>query len=409
MKMFKVSWIRSLPGFLLATISLLGSERFDPYTSSENGVTFVREFRLENRAWLGPVHFRNTDYEKLEIEGYSTSGNELEVLQMPESLSAGEAGKAVVLFTPRSTGFHSASVLLTTNRGNLRLHLRIRVTAENEWVPLALNWQEMDRFGQKPDRFEVGSAELYTDILENPVDLNRLLIDPRLGRNHQKGHAEDSIQIPLHQLVHRSEWKDKEIYVLDEGLQSVIVLNELLRLRKAGFESLYWVKGGLNAWESLDAPISAYSGASSSWRAIAPVHLQNSLLRDEMVVVVIGDESDFIAGRTLFGGQPVYHWEVDERETVTLNRISDRFESNQPFLLLSSSGMGYENVLGQLQQAGFYHIYLLDKGISGLAAYLEAQGRPRSRKFQVVRAGAGNPKGKEPPRRLTDSDCANCP
>jgi len=82
-------------------------------------------------------------------------------------------------------------------------------------------------------------------------------VDVREDKEHAEGHLLDSIHIPLGQLVDRiaelEAYRERPIIVgCRSGNRSAM---GCARLRKAGFEQVYNLKGGILAWQSANLPL----------------------------------------------------------------------------------------------------------------------------------------------------------
>jgi rhodanese-related sulfurtransferase len=88
-----------------------------------------------------------------------------------------------------------------------------------------------------------------------------IYVDVREDKEYAEGHLLDSIHIPLGQLVSRISELDSDkaqpiIVGCRSGNRSAM---GCARLRKAGFERVYNLKGGILAWQSANLPIESES------------------------------------------------------------------------------------------------------------------------------------------------------
>ncbi|NOR51798.1 MAG: rhodanese-like domain-containing protein [Gammaproteobacteria bacterium] len=84
-----------------------------------------------------------------------------------------------------------------------------------------------------------------------------IYVDVREDNEYADGHLLDSIHIPLAQLVSRiaelDAYKQQPVIVgCRSGSRSAMGCS---RLRKAGFETVYNLKGGILAWQSANLPL----------------------------------------------------------------------------------------------------------------------------------------------------------
>lgn len=89
------------------------------------------------------------------------------------------------------------------------------------------------------------------------INNDAAVLDLRNAEAFAKGHIVNAKNIPLDQLDVKQEqidkWKSRPIVaVCDAGVTSNRVVD---RLRKAGFESVYGLKGGMNGWAQAGLPV----------------------------------------------------------------------------------------------------------------------------------------------------------
>lgn len=90
---------------------------------------------------------------------------------------------------------------------------------------------------------------------------NAVALDVRGAEEFAKGHLPNAINIPLNDIEKRSAELDKYktkplILYCAHGNRSESAIS---RLRKAGFEKLYNLRGGLGEWEKAGQPLSRKS------------------------------------------------------------------------------------------------------------------------------------------------------
>lgn len=80
-----------------------------------------------------------------------------------------------------------------------------------------------------------------------------IVLDIREKSAFKQSHIIDSINISAEQLKTKKEYQDKPIIlVCDSGTRAANLANEL---RKQGFAKVMFIKGGLNAWQEAELPL----------------------------------------------------------------------------------------------------------------------------------------------------------
>ena len=84
-----------------------------------------------------------------------------------------------------------------------------------------------------------------------------VVLDVRPAADYAKGHIINAINLPMNgfknQMATLTKYKDKPIIVsCRSGSQSSMACTQL---RKAGFENVYNLRGGIMAWESASLPL----------------------------------------------------------------------------------------------------------------------------------------------------------
>ena len=91
------------------------------------------------------------------------------------------------------------------------------------------------------------------------INADATILDFRNAEAFARGHIVNARNIPADELDDGLEkvqrFRDKPIIaVCDSGIQSAKIVGQL---RKAGFESAYGLKGGINAWNEASLPLIA--------------------------------------------------------------------------------------------------------------------------------------------------------
>jgi rhodanese-related sulfurtransferase len=117
---------------------------------------------------------------------------------------------------------------------------------------LMLLWPEISRLIGASN--ELGTLEV-TQLLNQGA--NTLVLDIREGPEYTSGHVPRARHIPLGELSKRVDeivkFKDKPVIVTCKNGSRAGAATRLLR--KAGFTSVYQLKGGLAAWQQASLPV----------------------------------------------------------------------------------------------------------------------------------------------------------
>ncbi len=117
---------------------------------------------------------------------------------------------------------------------------------------LMLLWPEISRLIGASN--ELGTLEV-TQLLNQGA--NTLVLDIREGAEYTSGHVPRARHIPLGELSKRVDeivkFKDKPVIVTCKNGSRAGAATRLLR--KAGFTSVYQLKGGVAAWQQASLPV----------------------------------------------------------------------------------------------------------------------------------------------------------
>ncbi|MCU7960710.1 MAG: rhodanese-like domain-containing protein [gamma proteobacterium symbiont of Bathyaustriella thionipta] len=104
------------------------------------------------------------------------------------------------------------------------------------------------------DKFSVGPAQA-TSLINHQ---NAVVFDVRPQADYDKGHIINAVAVPLSQLGTQidklNKYRKKPVIVsCRSGAQSLAACKQL---RKAGFDPVYNLRGGILAWQSANLPVS---------------------------------------------------------------------------------------------------------------------------------------------------------
>ncbi|MGJ8638986.1 MAG: rhodanese-like domain-containing protein [Opitutaceae bacterium] len=404
-----IHW-RSLLALSLLFVAAFGrgyaEDVHDAYLIAEPGITNVGQFDLAQEIWVGPLRFQSMDTD-VDVSDIRVSSKDLTVLNSPETIEAGTECELEVAFTPKALGLQTIVVELRTSEGTFKSVFRAIVVSENPLRALAMTLP----ISVKPTN-RIAASVLLTDIRERPNDWTRMLIDVRPKSRYDQRHAIGAQFIHLHELLFRPELKNNRIYLIDDGAYEQPNLLKAKRLEQAGFESVYWVDGGLPEWiragGELSAPVtqdSALDYGAEAWRVLRPLQLYYSAIRPEMHLIFSGSAEAQQQAEALFPDQPLYRWD----SSTTLDQITEQVTAETPILVVGTGATGFLNLVGSLADADYHQVYTINGGLDGMITYLESK-QAKDSKFRTysVQAGARNPKGKTPPKLKSESDCLTC-
>lgn len=374
------------------------ADYYDAYSSAEHTFTDVGELPIKNTPWFGPIQVHNNGDQPLNISGHHSLSLDFEVVSIPEPIPPGQAGTVEVIFQPRSVGLLMPRLELTTSAGRIELMLRAQVTSENAWQVLGYAWPQ-NHYPLSEVKSVVKSADVVMEDLKDPENANTyFLIDPRPAPRFSAAHISDAINLPIHAILQREDWKDKTLVFVDEGSLQNSVYAGILRLRAAGFTESYWLDGGMRGWLAAGGEVEGPVAASGQWAGLYPREIGNSLLREQFVILNAAGESKAEAIRSVFPGQKYLQWRGDY-EAVS---------KDAPILVIATSDNACLNIEPILQDEGFQRVYYLHEGFQNLLKNLNTWNTNPNTRLKLVRAGARNPLGKDLPQAIVDRDCIDC-
>lgn len=373
------------------------SDFYDAYASAENRYTDIGELPIGQTPWFGPVQLFNSSDEPLTIEGQHSLDLHLEIISVPDVIPPGQAGTIEVLYRPRQVGLLRPRLELSTSQGRQVLLLRAIVTAENAWEVLGYAWPLMPYTLADAEDFMVDAKTLKERIADNPIEPKRLVVDIRTPEQHQNARIPGSLQMALHDLLNRDDWRERDLFVVDEGSAQSSVLSGLLRLREAGFQ-VRWVRHGLRGWSAAGGELDGPGAVTGQWAGLYPREVANSLYREQLVIVNAAGADRQKPLEGVFPGRLVVPW----------RGFPDEFDRDQPLLVVANEDHAYLNIEPVLRDEGFTRVFYLHGGVERLLKNLRAWNEPASTRFKLVRLGARNPRGKDLPETIVDRDCIDC-
>jgi len=390
----------SLTGlFCLARAETERADFYDPFESAKNAYTDIGELPIRKAPWFGPIQIVNDSEEPLRITGHHSLDLNLQIVSLPEKpIAPGTSGTVEVFYQPRSIGLLTPRLELTTSQGRKSALLRVQVTADNDWEVLGFAWPEQHYRIEDAEAFLVDAVPLIESMRESPHDNQRILIDPRPVEQHQAAYVPGALNLSLHDLMSRPHWRERDLYIIDEGSLQSDTLTSLKRLKDAGFEKLHWIRGGMRGWQAAGGEVVGPIAVTGQWAGLYPSELANSILRNKFTVLNAAGDAAKEKLQAIMPTHAQWQW-GDELENL---------DKGAPLLVVGKTNDSYLNIEPALREKGFTRIYYLHDGVGRLIKSLQAWNTPQSMRFRLVQAGARNPLGKKLPISLVDRDCIDC-
>lgn len=109
------------------------------------------------------------------------------------------------------------------------------------------------------DRFTSGIDQINPfEVIRQINDSDALMVDVREGKEYAEGHLKDAVHIPLGELKSRIDElaKHKSKSVIAYCRSGSRSNSACKTLKKAGFESVSNMQGGIMAWQNQNMPVS---------------------------------------------------------------------------------------------------------------------------------------------------------
>ena len=250
-----------------------------------------------------------------------------------------------------------------------------------------------------------GEASVYlpvTEIAEGSQGSPAFtLVDVRDETAFAGRHVPGSVRMTLVQFKARSFYARRPVVLIDEGWGDAVLEQEVRRLRGAGYDRLFILAGGINAWVAAGQPTLGLAPYAAATQALSA--------RDYLSVRSSGDwlVIDARPGVGTARNQvPALDFTVDPTVAAgRLHALADAREGFTRILVADAEGSGYAGIRRALAPPPQAVVFYLDGGWNALDRAERQADALRARAPRTVRSAAGA----TVPARLNVKPCGGCP
>jgi rhodanese-related sulfurtransferase len=198
-----------------------------------------------------------------------------------------------------------------------------------------------------------------------------VLVDVRSPEAFERVRIPGSLNIPLQFIRTKSFLKTAPVVLVNQGFGLQTLSGECERLQSAGY-SVSVLSGGLCAWQRVGGPLEGDLGAAAEFSRVTP---QDAYLEKDAASRLVVDVSGVRSQTSRQAFPHAVHIPLEENSTDVLERLQTALDQRPDArfsapLILSESGLEYDQVEQVLGQAGFESVFFLAGGIAAYRRYL---------------------------------------
>jgi rhodanese-related sulfurtransferase len=198
-----------------------------------------------------------------------------------------------------------------------------------------------------------------------------VLVDVRSPEAFERVRIPGSLNIPLQFIRTKPFLKTAPVVLVNQGFGLQALAGECQRLQSAGF-AVSVLKGGLCAWHRAGGPLEGDLGAAAEFSRVTP---QDAYLEKDAASRLVVDVSGVRSQTSRQAFPHAVHIPLEENSTDVLERLQTALDQRPDArfsapLILSESGLEYDQVEQVLGQAGFESVFFLAGGIAAYRRYL---------------------------------------
>lgn len=329
---------------------------------------------------------RNPSADLLEVRSATPSCDCVKVAGWTPYVEAGGTGSVQVLFIPDRAGKVDYRVYLQTSdpeKPEFEFAIRGTVSAaertrkDRDWT-LYVYAEEAAQLVREPDR--------------------ATWVDVRSEKAYERNRIPGSIRIPLYAVKTKGFLRSRPVVLVDEGVGSAMVEEEVRKLRDGGEGNLSIWHGGLNAWRELGGRIEGVG--TEPVNQLPPAALQDIPFSTDWLVVGSGVERQRLPEDAVAIGFDVAR---EDEFVSSINAALAERPKVLSVLIATSGGERYDAMADAASKVDAF-VCFLEGGWSAWERQRQLSDSIREGKTAVVRASAAGPGA--PVRR---TGCGGCP
>jgi rhodanese-related sulfurtransferase len=121
-----------------------------------------------------------------------------------------------------------------------------------------------------------------------------LIADVRRAEAYRQYHIPGSINLPLHAVKYKTNFRNSNIVLVNKGLTQRFLLDTCAQLKNSGLKQVAVLEGGLKSWLDNGYPLSNGSGSIKEISDISPYEYVNASAENEWVFVDLDHASEKI-------------------------------------------------------------------------------------------------------------------
>jgi len=285
------------------------------------------------------LKYVNSGKFSVRIAAITTSCDCLESLDKPADVPAGGTFDIHLIHHALNTGSIEIDVKLLDKSGATIADLPVR--------------------GFVPDRS-------WSISREDAQTKGSVLIDTRSQAEFVQIHAANAINVPAFALKTRRDLKNSKIVLIDDGVDSTDLLEEVDSLRKHGFSSVYFVGGGLPGWVRSGGAVEGANASVLGVARITAAEFFRSNRDTKWLIVRMGEKIPASVGLSEAG-------QLDRAEEVdaVLGALSKTWGKQSPpnILIIAPGDSLHPKIEAHLGAEKALNVYYLKGGAEALARF----------------------------------------
>ncbi len=218
-------------------------------------------------------------------------------------------------------------------------------------------------------RFSVRNNSLYLPLIK-AVQYYRnnqlLVVDVRRAVEFEQFRIPGSINLPLHQLKYKSQFKKREILIVNDGKSYARVEVSVIELLEQGFKDVKILNGGINYWSQKVKQVDGQVGQASRLKLLSVREFLGELKHGPWLVIDVSAKPSFVEK---INGE-VVHLLLNELFSLNLNQILK--QNNNPLtrvLFVSDDKQVYSQLNRELLEVDLDVYQLLSQTTDYIPVY----------------------------------------
>lgn len=285
---------------------------------------------------------------------------------------------ALILFLDIAASAQAAEVPRTRGLDSIGIPLKQNSPQEcskNDVFPSSKSKASQSEMVVRPTKHRTESCYVSVENAINALNKNRgMLVDVRDPQAFEKYRIANSLNMPLHAVRTKGFLRSVPVILVNEGRDSAPLDLACQDLRRAGFNKVAVLDGGLNAWRQKAGTLAGDAVAQKELNKMTPAELFEESVYSDWLIADFSGQGRNVVSKYL--PQAVSRAYIsDEKRFIRDYKelVSQRGKANARVIVVTRKGDEYDKVNAWLQRAGQPLPLFLEGGLEGYKQFANSQ------------------------------------